>query len=128
MSSVQSPIRQCHGHHSMRKLLVLALVWSLSGCAGMLLGSGPSGDRAPTTRQSGTVASADTTISQALRQQYNADAEISQFPIGIRAVSGRVVLTGTVGSYDVRDKVNDIALNTHGVVSVDSRIVVNTNL
>ncbi len=101
---------------------------SLWGCAGMLLGSGSTGERAPTNRQDTSPSNADSALSGALRQQYSADDEISQFGIGIRSVSGRVTLTGTVGSYDIRDRVVDIAQNTQGVVSVDSRVVVNTNV
>lgn len=112
----------------MRVLFVLFAMLSLCGCAGMLLGGGSTGERAPTTRQGTSPSNADSAISGALRQQYSADDEISRFGIGIRAVSGRVTLTGTVGSYDIRDRVVDIARNTRGVVSVDSRVVVNTNL
>jgi len=112
----------------MRILFVIFVSLSLWGCAGMLLGSGSTSERAPTTGQRTSPTNADREISGALRQRYSADAEISQFGIGIRAVSGRVTLTGTVGSYDIRDRVVDIARNTHGVVSVDSRVVVNTNM
>jgi len=116
------------GSLDMRMLLIIFASVSLSGCAGMLLGGGSTSERAPATRQSTSPTSADSALSGALRQQYSADDEISQYGIGIRAVSGRVTLTGTVGSYAIRDRVVAIARNTRGVTSVDSRVVVNTNM
>ncbi len=99
----------------------------MSACTGMLLSGGSGGERSTSSPRT-TQSSIDSTISGVLRQQYSADAEISRYGIGIRSQGGRVTLTGTVGSYDVRDQVVDIARNTHGVVAVDSRLVVNTNL
>ena len=92
----------------------------------MLLGNGSSTERPRT--QSGVSTSADSGISAAIRQQYTADSELAGYTIGIRTVSGAVVLTGTVGSYGARDKAVQIARNTNGVRDVTSRIVVNTNL
>lgn len=115
-------------HQPMRTFLIIFALLSLSGCAGMLLGGGSTSERAPTTRQGTSPTSADSAISGVLRQKYSADREISQYGIGIRAVSGRVTLTGTVGSYEIRDRVVDIARNTSGVNSVDSRVIVNTNM
>lgn len=112
----------------MRTFIVILASFSLWGCAGMLLGGGSTSERTSTTRQSTSQTSADRAISGVLRQKYSADREISQYGIGIRAVSGRVTLTGTVGSYEIRDRVVNIAQNTNGVNSVDSRVIVNTNM
>jgi osmotically-inducible protein OsmY len=86
------------------------------------------GKQAASERRVRPGARADNTISESLRRQYSADQEISQYGIGIGSQGGRVTLTGTVGSYDIRDRIVDMARNTHGVVAVDSRVVVNTNL
>ena len=94
----------------------------------MLLGNNSTGETAPGNTRTTSQSGADSAISGTIRSQYSSDGEISDFTIGIRTVGGRVTLTGTVSSYDVRDKVVDIARSTHGVVSVDSRVVVNTNL
>jgi len=99
----------------------------MSACTGMLLGGGSGGERSTSSPRT-TQSNVDSTISGLLRQQYSANTEISRYGIGIRSQGGRVTLTGTVGSYEVRDQVVDIARNTHGVVAVDSRLVVNTNL
>ncbi|MBT5220809.1 MAG: BON domain-containing protein [Woeseia sp.] len=111
----------------MRALFVLSSILLLSACAGMLMGGG-SGSERPSSAPRNTQTTADDTISGSLRRQYSADQEISQYGIGIRSQGGRVTLTGTVGSYDIRDRIVDAAKNTHGVVAVDSRVVVNTNL
>ena len=111
----------------MRALFVLSSILLLSACTGMLMGGG-SGSERPSSAPRNTQTTADDTISGPLRQQYSADQEISQYGIGIRSQGGRVTLTGTVGSYDIRDRIVDAAKNTHGVVAVDSRVVVNTNL
>jgi hypothetical protein len=114
--------------NTMRIVIVLQAILALSGCTAMLLGNNSSGEAAPTGSTTTSQSATDSRISGTIRQQYSNDDEISHFTLGIRTASGRVTLTGTVGSYDTRDRVVDIARNTLGVVSVDSRIVVNTNL
>ncbi len=112
----------------MRVVIFLLVVLTLPACTAMILGNNTSGETVRSSTGTATQSSADSSVSGAIRQQYVADAEISRYSLGIRTVSGRVTLTGTVANYDVRDRVVDIARNTHGVVSVDSRVTVNTNL
>ena len=111
----------------MRMTILLAIL-VLPACSAMLLGNNSSGEAAPASSRTASQSAADSEISGTIRRQYSNDTDIRNYTIGIRTASGRVTLTGTVGSYDIRDKVVDIAHNTHGVVSVDSRVVVNTNL
>jgi osmotically-inducible protein OsmY len=111
----------------MRRLTVLMAILALPACTAMLLGNHSSRETAPTTSTMTSKSSADSSISASIRRQYEKNAGISQYSIGIRTSAGRVTLSGIVGSYDVRDDVVDIARNTHGVVSVDSRVTVNTN-
>ena len=92
----------------------------------MLVGN-PSSREAPAT-QGRTVSAADSAISGAIRARLGEDAELSRYAIGIRTTDGNVTLTGTVGSYPLRDRAEQIARGTDGVSRVDSRIVVNTNL
>ena len=112
----------------MRSLSVIFTFLLLQGCTAMLLGNGTSRETTSTNTRTTVQSSADSSISGAIRQQYVADNEISRFSLGIRTMSGNVTLTGTVGSYDIRDRAVDIARNTRGVVSVDSRVSVNSNL
>ena len=63
-----------------------------------------------------------------IRQRFSQDPDVSRYTIGIRTVDGSVTLSGTVGSYSIRDRAVQLARTTDGVRAVDSRIVVNTNL
>ena len=116
------------GHFTMRTLWLLLVAIALSGCTSMLLGNTSS--RESTTRSSTTSTNnqADTAISGEIRRKLGADASLRDYAIGIRSQSGRVTLSGTVGSYEHRDRAVSIARDTGGVRSVDNRIIVNTNL
>jgi osmotically-inducible protein OsmY len=81
---------------------------------------------APESGTSTTVG--DSAISGEIRQRFNADDELSGYGLGIRTSSGRVTLSGAVGSYPARDRAVELARTTNGVREVDNRIVVNTNL
>ena len=93
----------------------------------MLLGN-TSTRETPVGRQSAAPTAADAAISGDIRRRLGTDAELSAYPIGIRTSSGTVTLSGTVGSYPLRDRAVEIARETEGVLRVDNRIVVNTNL
>ncbi|RLA22044.1 MAG: hypothetical protein DRR11_10620 [Gammaproteobacteria bacterium] len=112
------------------RVAVTALIFmGLAGCTSMLLGNNSSGDMsaAPAARSSAQVAQ-DDAISAAVRQQFSADSAVGKYPIGIRTVDRKVTLSGTVGSYEVRDRAVQIASNTQNVASVNNRVTVNTNL
>lgn len=110
----------------MRILLVIFAAITLSGCTSMLLGTNTSSETRVASPQSASPQ--DEAISASIRRQFSADAEVAQFPIGIRTLHGRVTLSGTVGSYAVRDRAIEIASQTNAVGNVDNRLVVNTNL
>jgi len=93
----------------------------------MLLGNTSS--REPTTRtQTSNSAAADSAISGEIRRKLGEDDGLRHYTIGIRTWSGKVTLSGTVGSYPLRDRAVSIAQGTAGVSDVDNRIIVNTNL
>ncbi len=95
----------------------------------MLLGNNTSSDMsAAAPDRSSTEVAQDDAISASIRQQFSADTALSQYPIGIRTVDRRVTLSGTVGSYQARDRAGQIASNTINVGGVTNRMVVNTNL
>lgn len=95
----------------------------------MLLGNNTSSDMSAATadRTSAQVAK-DDAISASIRQQFGADTAVNQYPIGIRTVDLKVTLSGTVGSYQARDRAVQIANDTANVASVNNRLIVNTNL
>jgi osmotically-inducible protein OsmY len=109
-----------------RTALMILLLGMLSGCTAMLLGGQSGGESYPSA--GAAPSAADTSISGIIRQRFSQDPDVSRYTIGIRTVAGNVTLSGTVGSYPVRDKAVQLARTTDGVRAVDSRIVVNTNL
>ncbi len=113
----------------MRVAVVALMIIALAGCTSMLLGNNSSGDMgtAVAERSSAQVAQ-DDAISASIRRQFSADSAVSQYPIGIRTIDRKVTLSGTVGSYQVRDRAVQIATNTMNVGSVNNRMIVNTNL
>ncbi len=110
----------------MRTILLLTMMLLVSGCASMLLGNTPSRESAQTTRTS-TLSATDSAISGEIQRKLGEYEGLSQHALGIRTRAGRVTLTGTVGSYPLRDQAISIVRDTDGVSAVDSRIIVNTN-
>lgn len=112
----------------MRTLLLLGLAVLHTACTSMLLGSAGGGETAPVDRRADGVAAADSSISAAIRERFQSDAELRRYGLGIRTYNGTVTLSGTVGSYPSRDRAVRIARATQGVRNVNNRIVVNTNV
>ena len=113
----------------MRVAITALMIIGLAGCTSMLLGNNTSSDMsAAAPDRSSTEVAQDDAISASIRQQFSADTALSQYPIGIRTVDRRVTLSGTVGSYQVRDRAVQIAGNTKNVGGVTNRMIVNTNL
>lgn len=110
----------------MRILLMMIAIIALPACTSLLLGNTSTPER--TSDRATAPSAADTTISGEIRRRIDADEELNAYPIGIRTVSGNVTLSGTVGSYPMRDRAVKIARETDGVLRVDNRIIVNTNL
>ena len=95
----------------------------------MLLGNNSSSDMSNAAPERNTAQVAqDDAISASIRQQFSADSAVGKYPIGIRTLDRKVTLSGTVGSYEVRDRAVRIASNTKNVASVNNRMTVNTNL
>jgi hyperosmotically inducible protein len=113
----------------MRVVIAALMIVGLAGCTSMLLGNNTSSDMssAAPDRSSAQVAQ-DDAISASIRQQFSADSAVGKYPVGIRTVDRKVTLSGTVGSYEVRDRAVQIASNTQNVASVNNRMTVNTNL
>ncbi len=113
----------------MRVAIAALMIIGLAGCTSMLLGNNTSSDMsaASPARSSAQVAQ-DDAISASIRQQFSVDSAVGKYPIGIRTVDRKVTLSGTVGSYEGRDRAVQIASNTQNVASVNNRMTVNTNL
>lgn len=113
----------------MRVIIAALVIFGLGGCTSMLLGNNSSSDMgsASANRSSAQVAQ-DDAISASLRAKFSADSAVNTYSIGIRTLDRTVTLSGTVGSYQARDRAVQIASNTQNVAEVINRMVVNTNL
>lgn len=64
----------------------------------------------------------DTAITAEIKARHLDDPVVNVFDVGVRTVSGRVTLTGTVGSYDARNQAYRIARRVKGVTAVINQI------
>jgi len=113
-------------HRLVASVALLATCLSyLSGCAGVLMPASPAAKSAPA---SSSVNVEDAKLAGAVRQRLNADDRVGRFGITVRSSQGRVTLSGTVASYALRDHAVQLARQTTGTSSVDSRLIVNSSL
>jgi osmotically-inducible protein OsmY len=99
------------------------LMMTLSGCTGMLLGGGHSdGTRLGADNRSSAQVSTDRGITAAVRNRLLDDSILGRYDLQIETVNRRVVLQGTVGSYEARERAIRLASAVEGVERVDSRL------
>ena len=100
-----------------------ALAFVLSGCTAMLLGGGNSdGTRLGGDSRSSTQVASDNAITSTVRKRLIDDAVLGRYDLRVETVSGHVILHGTVGSYEARERATRLAGAVAGVRRVDSRI------
>jgi hyperosmotically inducible protein len=89
----------------------------------MLLGGGNSSGTGlgSDSRTSGQVAS-DRAITSSVQNRLIDDSVLGQYDLRVETVNGRVILHGTVGSYEARERAVRLAGAVQGVQRVDSRI------
>lgn len=109
-----------------RLFAVVALAMTLSGCTAMLLGGGNgAGTRLGSdgqSSQSSTQVAKDNAITSTVRNRLSDDAVLGRYDLSVETANGRVVLHGTVGSYEARERAARLAGAVDGVQRVDSRI------
>lgn len=89
----------------------------------MLLGGGNSdGTRLGGESRSATQVSADRAINSAVRNRLLDDSVLGRYDLRIETVDRRVILYGTVGSYEARERAIRLAGTVEGVERVDSRL------
>jgi len=107
----------------MRIWLVAACLLALSGCTAMLLGGGNSdGTQLGRDTRSQAQVATDGAVSAAVRNRFIGDAVLGRYNLRVETVDNIVILHGTVGSYDARDRAVRLARAVDGVQRVDSRI------
>ncbi len=109
----------------MRYLILLAMIFALSGCTALLVGgSATTGYQTGKNERGPEVIASDTAITTRIKSKYAADSVVSGFGIGVRTYEGEVTLSGTVSSDVARDVAVTLAKDTGGVTSVANHIAV----
>jgi osmotically-inducible protein OsmY len=111
-----------------RIILMLALMTGMSGCSAMLLGDGQTGSSSPAAsdERSAAQASTDQAITRDVSSRLSANDHVGRFGIVVSTAKGTVKLSGTVNSFEARDKAVSIANSVDGVTSVNNQIRVDT--
>jgi osmotically-inducible protein OsmY len=109
-------------------ILILGICLLLSACTAMLMGgsasqSGGVGD----DRRNAQQTSDDRLITANIASSYSKDSMLKAAGIGVVSRMGTVTLTGTVASFDIRDRAVSIARSTQNVRTVNNQIIVNSN-
>lgn len=108
-------------------ICILAACLLATACSSMLIGgSNPGSGRIGDDKRTEQQISEDAAISAAVRRRFNLDSAIAASSIGIATHLQTVTLSGTVGSFDIRDRAVSIARSTDKVRSVNNQIQVNS--
>lgn len=111
-----------------RVALAAAAMAITAGCSAILLGDGQSGSdrpRAVDERKAAAVTT-DRAVSRAVSSALSADEDIGSFSIAVSTSAGKVRLSGTVDSFEARDRAVALARGVDGVTAIDNQIRVNT--
>jgi osmotically-inducible protein OsmY len=107
----------------LRLSIAAILVFALPGCTAMLLGGGNSdGTRLGDDQRSSSQASTDRALASTVRNRLKDDSVLGQYDLRIETANRRVILHGTVGSYEARERAIRLAGAVDGVERVDSRL------
>lgn len=102
----------------MKKLLIASmLAVGLAGCGAMMGGSG-----AP--QRTAGEAIDDVTIGTKLKAALAADPQLSALKINVDTTQGNVRLKGSVKTFALRKKAEDLARSIQGVKSVDNQLII----
>lgn len=111
---------------SMRKVLtILCLAVLLSGCTALMVGNGSGGRLGQGERTEAQIRQ-DGVTTAAVSSRLASDTRVGAFNIGVETFANRVTLRGTVDSYEVRMRAQELADSVDDVVSVSNQIRVVT--
>ena len=109
----------------MRYLVLVAMIFALSGCTALLVGGAATAAyQVGKDEREPEVIASDSAITTRIKSKYAVDSAVSVFGIGVRTYEGEVTLSGTVSSDVARDVAVTLAKDTGGVTSVANQIVV----
>jgi hyperosmotically inducible protein len=109
-------------------ICIIAACLLATACSSMLIGGANPGDaRIGNDTRTEQQINEDAAISAAVRSRFKLDSAVAATGIGIATYLQTVTLSGTVGSFDIRDRAVSIAKSTDKVRSVNNQIQVNSN-
>lgn len=94
-----------------------------SGCAALVVGGAGSTATGAQSRQA-----ADARISAKIESEFSADRLLAGSNLSVSTTAGRVLLQGSVRSYELRAQAELLAAGVAGVVAVDNRIKIENRL
>ncbi|MEX2497012.1 MAG: BON domain-containing protein [Woeseia sp.] len=110
---------------TVRTGILLACVLALTGCTAMLLGGGNSdGTGSGGGVRTEAQVSSDRAVATAVRDRLVKDPALGRYHLRVESFRNKVILSGTVGSYALRERAIRLAGTVEGVERVDSRIQV----
>jgi osmotically-inducible protein OsmY len=109
----------------MRVLVLSVFVLTLSGCSGLMVSGGSTSSSAAQAERAAKLAEAtDAATSDRVKSRIAADAALGKETIYVSCRAGMVRISGSVSSYDAREKAEKLAMATDGVKAVDNKITV----
>lgn len=107
--------------------LLLIMLVGISACSSVYLGGGRSVTPSMgSDTRSDAQRDSDDAVSQAVLQAFARDDILSGERLFAVAKAGEVTLSGSVASFDTRDRAIRVASSTTGVARVNNQIAVNT--
>jgi len=104
-------------------LTVLCLAVLLSGCTALMVGNGSgSGGQPGKGERTEAQIRQDGVTTAAVSSRLAMDSRLGAFNIGVETFANRVTLRGTVDSYELRMRAQELAASVDNVVSVSNRI------
>ena len=111
----------------MKILSIVCMALFLQACSSMLVGGSASGGQElGSDSRSRAQMNADDRLTGTIQGRLAQDTEISRHTVTVNTKNYVVTLSGTVGTFAVRDRAVRIARDTDGVQSVRNQIAVNT--
>ncbi|CAN5284536.1 hypothetical protein BH24PSE2_BH24PSE2_16690 [soil metagenome] len=110
----------------MNKLCVLVAAAAIApGCGSMLVGA-PASSGASEPEKDMRASLQDDSITAEVKSELRRDAELRSLPIWVETHNRVVVLTGTVDSWQARDRAHRLVSRVPNVEAVENRLEVGT--
>ncbi len=112
---------------AMRILTITTLLGLLAGCSAMLIGEGTSS--APpigSNDRSSQQIAADEALESVVRNAFSSDTALRSANVTVVANEAIVTLSGTLSSFELRDRAVGVTESVSGVEQVNNQLQVNT--